>query len=119
MNRQFIINNFGWGVGLWLFGYLLSIILFFFVPPSFIGWVLMPIGIFATLWVLQTRIKTQDLFQYFVIGAVWLLIAVLLDYVFIVRALNPADGYYKPAVYIYYALTLLLPVGFGIYRRKG
>lgn len=36
---------------------------------------------------------------------VWTLIAVLDDHLFIVRALKPADGYYKPDVYLYYALT--------------
>lgn len=37
----------------------------------------------------------------------------ILDYVFIVKAFNPSDGYYKVDVYLYYALTFLLPVTIG------
>ncbi|HEY1303237.1 MAG TPA: hypothetical protein VGF24_06790 [Vicinamibacterales bacterium] len=36
-----------------------------------------------------------------------------LVYLFIVKALKPADGYYKLDVYLYYALTFLIPVTVG------
>jgi len=44
---------------------------------------------------------------------VWLLIAVVVDYVFIVKAFKSADGYYKPDVYVYCALTLAIPLVAG------
>ena len=50
------------------------------------------------------------------VGLVWLLIAVLGDFVFIVKAFSPADGYYKLDVYVYYALTLAIPLAAG-WRR--
>ena len=42
--------------------------------------------------------------------------AIVLDYLLIVKALNPADGYYKLDVYLYYALTFILPL--AAYSRK-
>lgn len=47
----------------------------------------------------------------------WTVIAVLGDYLFIVKALKPADGYYKLDVYLYYALTLFIPFLAGWRRR--
>ncbi len=44
------------------------------------------------------------------------LAAALGDYLFIVKALKPADGYYKPDVYLYYAPTLAIPL-FAGWRR--
>lgn len=35
---------------------------------------------------------------------------------FIVKALKPTDGYYKPDVYLYYALTIAIPLVAG-WRR--
>ena len=57
--------------------------------------------------------------MYFVaVGAVWALIAIALDWLFIVKALHPADGYYKTDIYGYYALTLLIPGAFGLFRSR-
>jgi len=118
MNKQSIINNFGWGFLLWLFGYLLSFVLFFIVPPMTIGWILLPIGIIVTLWVLIKKVKAEAMSQYIAMGFIWLIIAIVFDYFFIVKALHPTNGYYKPSVYIYYALTLLLPIIVGFYKRR-
>ena len=38
---------------------------------------------------------------------------------FIVAAFKPADGYYKPDVYLYYALTLAIPLFAGWRRTLG
>jgi hypothetical protein len=43
--------------------------------------------------------------------------AAVLDYLFIVLLLG-ASNYYKPDVYLYYALTFLLPLAVGWYRFK-
>ena len=110
MNKQLAKDSLGWGFALWLVGYLLGLVLFFAVPPSLIGWVILPIGIVITLWVLFKRVKSESLRHYLVLAVVWTGIAVVFDYVFIVKALQPADGYYKLDVYIYYALTLALPL---------
>lgn len=113
MTKRFYKDALGWGVLLWLIGYALGMVLFPFVPPSAIGWIIMPIGIAITLWVLSKKVK-GDSFEYYVLVAIaWALIAVVFDYVFLVRLLHPADGYYKLDVYLYYALTLVLPLIVG------
>ena len=113
MGKQFYKDALGWGFLLWLIGYVLGIVIFAFVPPSMIGWIIMPFGILVTLWVLLKKVKSES-FQHFVLLAiVWMTIAIVFDYLFLVMVFKPADGYYKLDVYIYYALTLLLPLVVG------
>jgi hypothetical protein len=119
MNRKLLIDSLGWGVLLWLIGYILGILFFFVMPASLIGWVVMPIGILITLWVLLTRIKNNTFQHYLWLGIVWALIAIGLDYIFIIKLLNPADGYYKLDVYLYYGLTFLLPLLVGWLKSTG
>jgi hypothetical protein len=111
--KQIFKDMFLWGFALWLIGYVLGIVLFAIVPPALIGWVIMPIGIFITLWVLLKKIKADSIRYYILLGFVWALIAVICDYFFLVKIFKPADGYYKLDVYIYYLLTFLLPVIVG------
>lgn len=110
MNKQLAKDAFGWGFILWLIGYGLGIMFFSIVPPSMIGWVIMPIGTIITLWVLFKKVKTDSFSYYAKLAVVWVLIAVVFDYFFIVKAFKPVDGYYKLDVYLYYALTFILPL---------
>ena len=114
--RQFARDALGWGVALWLFGYVLSIALFAFVPASLLGWLVTPFGIAATLLVLARHVGGPSLGYYVLLGVTWAVLAVVLDYLFIVRLFQPTDGYYKLDVYLYYVLTLLLPVAVGARR---
>ena len=118
MNKQLAKDSLGWGFVLWLVGYVLGFILFFVVPPMLIGWIILPIGIAITLWVLFRRVKSENLRHYLVLAIVWTAIAVVFDYLFIVKALQPADGYYKLDVYIYYALTIALPLFAYWWKRR-
>lgn len=113
MNKKFFKDAFGWGFGLWLFGYLLGIVLFAFVPVSLLGWIITPIGIAVTLWVLLKRVKGRSLRYYLFLGLIWTSIAIICDYFLLVKVFNPPDGYYKLDVYIYYGITFLLPVLIG------
>ena len=73
----------------------------------------MPIGIVITLWVLYRKIHSEK-FNYFLkLGVVWTVMAVILDYIFIVIMFAPEDGYYKLDVYFYYLFTLTLPLLVG------
>lgn len=118
MTTQFYKDAFGWGFLLWLIGYGLGMVLFSVVPISVIGWVIMPIGTVITLWVLLKKVKADSFRYYALLAAVWVLIAVAGDYFFLVKAFKPADGYYKLDVYVYYALTFLLPLVVGWRREK-
>lgn len=118
MDRRLLIEAFGWGSLLWLFGYLLGIIFFMFVPAALIGWFITPIGIAATIWVLLNRVRQRAWSLYVAIGAAWTVLAIALDYAFIVLLLHPEDGYYKFDVYLYYALTFILPVAIGWWKSR-
>jgi len=112
-NKQFYKDALGWGFALWLIGYVLGIMLFAVAPLSMIGWIILPIGTIITLWVLFKKVKSEALQYYFLLAVSWTLLAVVLDYVFIVRMFKPADGYYKLDVYLYYIWTFALPLIVG------
>jgi hypothetical protein len=118
VNKQFLKDALGWGVILWLIGYGLGMALFAFVPLWAIGWIIMPIGTALTVWVAIKKIKGATLGYYLGVAAVWTAIAVIFDYFFLVKAFNPADGYYKLDVYIYYLLTFLIPFVVGFIKSR-
>jgi hypothetical protein len=118
MSKQLLKDSLGWGFGLWLIGYILGIFLFFVVPSSLIGWMIMPVGIIITLWILLRRVKANLLQYYAILALVWAAIAVVFDYLFIVKAFSPADGYYKLDVYLYYTLTFITPLLVGWWKMS-
>lgn len=117
MNKSLLKDSLGWGFLLWLIGYILGFVLFFVVPPAMIGWVITPIGVLLTLWVLFKKVKGASYSHYVIVAVIWTILAIALDYFFIVKMLKPADGYYKLDVYLYYALTFILPLIVGS-RKK-
>lgn len=112
------MDLFGWGFILWLVGYIAGILLFFFVPPSLIGWIITPIGTALTVWVLVKKVTSDSFRHYFLVAFAWTLIAVACDYFFLVSVFKPADGYYKLDVYLYYSLTFILPMCVGWYKIR-
>lgn len=119
MTKQFLKDALLWGFILWLIGYGLGMALFFLVPASFIGWIIMPIGTALTILVAMKKIKGTTITYYFLVALVWVAIAALFDYIFLVKILKPADGYYKLDIYVYYALAFLIPLvaGFAKIRK--
>lgn len=117
MDKKLLARAFSWGIALWLFGYLLSIVLFFFVPLHLIGWIIAPLGLLATLWVLIRKLRVASPRGALALGGLWLLLALLLDYLFIIRLLQPAV-YYKPSVYFYYLSTFLLPLLYWLRTQR-
>ena len=110
-------NGLGWGFALWLFGYLLGFAFYAVVPPDLIGRYVMPLGIAATCLVLWKWVRLVSMRDALLLGLVWCAIAIIGDYLFIVKLLNPPDGYYKPDIYLYYLLTLALPLAAAWLRR--
>jgi hypothetical protein len=108
------MSAFGWGILLWLFGYMLGMVLFALVPINLIGWIITPFATVLTIWVALKKARATSFAEYAGIALIWFLIAVLGDYLFIVKLLNPPDGYYKFDVYLYYVLTLAIPLVVGI-----
>ncbi len=116
IKKQLYKDAFLWGFVLWLIGYLFGMVLFFIVPQNMIGWIILPIGTTITLWVLFKKIKGDSFIYYLYLAIAWVMIAILFDYLFIVKSLN-ADGYYKLDVYMYYALAFILPLA-AFWRKK-
>ncbi|MFH2063338.1 MAG: hypothetical protein ABIJ46_04265 [bacterium] len=113
---SFLKDLLGWGFVLWLVGYILGFVFFALVPLTALGWVIMPFGVAVTLWVLLRKVRRGPFGRYVWIGLTWTVLAAALDYLFIVLLLRPEDNYYKPDVYIYYALTMVLPPLVGWWR---
>ena len=116
MNKQLVKDALGWGIGLWLFGYVLGIILFMIVPQSYLSWILMPIGSAFTLWVLYKKIKKSSMKYYLWLSIVWTIVAVVFDYLFLVSAFK-TTGYYSFHIYLYYFLTFAFPLFVGWHKN--
>jgi len=113
--KSIFINTLSWGIVLWLFGYILGIIFYMFLPKTVLGWATMPLGIAAMLFLLLKMIKRDSFKCYFGIAVVWTIIAIVFDYIFLVKLFN-STGYYKLDVYLYYCLTFCLPLLVGWYK---
>ncbi len=114
--KQKILNSLTWGFILWFVGYLAGILLFFIVPKDLIGWVIAPFAILFTIWVIVYKVKRPSLSCYVGLGIIWTVMAVVLDYIFLVKMFNIGTSYYKPDVFLYYIMTLFLPIGVGYWK---
>ena len=117
--KQWFKDTAGLGIALWLIGYLASLVLFFTQYAASMGWILTaiftPVTIAITWWWFRKR-EHLPLQYYAGVGLAWVLIAVVLDYLFIVLLFQAT--YYEPDVFVYYALTFLIPVGVGLYLNR-
>jgi hypothetical protein len=111
-------NMLTWGFILWLVGYLAGMVLFFIVPQDYIGWIISPFATIFTIWVLMKKVKRPELMCYFGTGLIWMIMAIVLDFIFIVLLLKTGVSYYQPDVILYYLLTLILPVAVGYWKFK-
>jgi len=77
----------------------------------------MPVAIGLACLVLWKWCRVDSIRQSILLGVAWSAIAIACDYFFIVKLLNPPDGYYKFDVYLYYLITLVLPLAAARLRR--
>jgi len=63
-----------------------------------------------TCLVLWKWVRVDSMRDSLLLGVAWSAIAIACDYVFLVKLLNPPDGYYKFDVYLYYLLLFALPL---------
>lgn len=111
-------NSLVWGFVLWLIGWVLGVVLFMTPAKSFMGWIITPIGTVVTLWVLFKNINRQSVSQYVAVAIIWTLMAIVLDYLFNVLLFQIGAGYYKIDIFVYYALTFILPIAAGYYKLR-
>jgi len=105
------------GIFFWLVGYLAGIVLFFTQYREILGWILIvvftPFTIAVTWWWFLNRM--QPALRYYAgVGIAWSIIAIVLDYVFIVNLFSSA-GYYTLHIFLYYGLMFVIPVGVGMF----
>jgi hypothetical protein len=117
--KQWIKDTAGLGTGLWLIGYLASLALFFSPFAGIMGWILLaiftPVTIAVTWWWFRPRERLPV--QYYAgVGVAWMLIAIVLDYLFIVLLFQA--NYYGIDVFVYYAVTFLIPLGIGLFLNR-
>lgn len=114
--KEWIKDTAGLGIFFWLFGYLTSIVLYFTPFANSMGWIITavftPVTIAITWWWFRTR--SPPLTYYAAVGIAWTVIAVVLDYLFIVLLFQAT--YYSADVFVYYAITFLIPVGVGLVK---
>ena len=110
----------GLGTVFWLIGYLASLVLFFTPYAGVMGWILIavftPVTIVLVWWWFRKR-ERLSLQYYAGVGVAWVLIAIVLDYLFIVLLLQA--NYYGIDVFVYYAVTFLIPLGVGLFLSRG
>jgi hypothetical protein len=53
-----------------------------------------------------------------IVSVIWTGIAIVLDFLFIVKLFNP-ENYYHPSVLLYYLEIVLVPIAIGILYRSG
>jgi len=118
--KQLIKDTAGLGVALWLIGYLASLVLFFSPYAGAMGWILLVVFTPVTLaitWLWFRKRERLPLEYYAGVGVAWMLIAIVLDYLFIVMLFHAT--YYGIDVFVYYAVTFLIPVGVGVLLDRG
>ena len=118
--QQVIKDTLGPGTLFWLAGYLAGMALFFTPFSGSMGWIMLvaftPFTIVVTWWWFRPR-ERLPLQYYAGVGVSWTLIAVVLDYLFIVM-LFKSTNYYAPDVILYYLLMFLIPVAVGMYLDR-
>jgi FtsH-binding integral membrane protein len=118
--HQVLKDTAGLGLFFWLLGYLAGIVLFFTPFAGSMGWIILvlftPFTILVTWWWFRPR-ERLSLRYYAGVGIFWMLIAVVLDYLFIVLLFR-ATAYYSLHIFLYYALMFLIPAGVGLYLNR-
>jgi hypothetical protein len=115
---QILKNSLFWGFVLWLIGWVLGVVLFMTPLRPVMGWVIMPVGTLITLLVLIKKINREKYVCYFGVGVIWTVMAVVLDYLFIILLFDAGLAYYKLDVCVYYILTFVLPLIVGVFKTK-
>lgn len=107
----------GIGILLWLIGYLAALLLFVSPFAGVMGWILIAVFTPVSILIVWRWFCGRDLplVYYAEIGLVWTAIAVVFDYLFIVVLFSAT--YYSPDVFVYYAITFLIPVCIGLWKR--
>jgi len=117
--RTLLKDTAGLGVLLWLLGYIASLLLFVSPFARIMGWILIAVFTSVSVIIVWRWFTGRDLplAYYAGLGIAWTVIAVVFDYLFIVLLFSAT--YYGPDVFVYYAITFLIPVCIGLLEMAG
>lgn len=117
--RTLLKDTAGLGVLLWLLGYIASLLLFVSPFARIMGWILIAVFTPVSVIIVWRWFTGRDLplAYYAGLGIAWTVIAVVFDYLFIVLLFSAT--YYGPDVFVYYAITFLIPVCIGLLEMAG
>ena len=115
---KIVKNNIFWGLVLWFIGWVLGVVLFMTPLKDYMGWIITPIGTLITIWVLLKKVDREQYMCYLGVAIFWTVIAIVMDLLFNVLLFNIGVSYYKLDIYIYYALTFILPLLVGAYKFR-
>jgi len=113
--KRKLTDTLGLGFGLWLLGFALGMMLFPFVAVAVMGRYIIAVMLPVTLYAAYKRFAglKETTGYYLLVGISWLLIAVVFDYVFLVKAFQ-APNFYDTDIMVAYALSFLVPVAVGM-----
>ncbi len=125
MNQK-LVDTIGFGFLLWLIGYFMGF--FIITIPGYPE--IMTIPVILTAFSLAVALVTAA-FTYvrfrkrrevswlyaFLVGITWTILAIVLDFIFIVLLFN-APSYYRPHIFTYYAITLVVPSAVAKYSSR-
>lgn len=117
--RTLLKGTAGLGVLLWLLGYIASLLLFVSPFAGIMGWILIAVFTPVSVIIVWRWFTGRDLplAYYAGLGIAWTVIAVVFDYLFIVLLFSAT--YYGLDVFVYYAITFLIPVCIGLLEMAG
>lgn len=100
-------------------GYIALLVLFFSPYVGIMGWILAAFFTPITIVITYMWFRNRDPLplQYHAgVGVAWMVIAIVLDYLSIVLLFKAT--YYGVNVFVYYAATLLILVGIGLFLNR-
>jgi len=125
MNQK-LVDTIGFGFLMWLIGYFMGF--FIITIPGYPE--VMTIPVILTAFSLAVGLVTAA-FAYvrfrkrrevswiyaFLVGITWTILAIILDFILIVLLFN-APSYYRSHIFIYYAITLVVPSAVAKYSSR-
>lgn len=116
--KRLVIDALGFGGLLWMIGFTLGMVFFPFVAAEYLGIPILAILVPVTLVVAYYRLRRRPApaTHILIVAVMWLGIALLFDYLFLVKAFH-VSNYYDLDVVVYYGATLLVPLAAGFAGR--
>ena len=125
MNQK-LVDTIGFGFLLWLIGYFMGFFIItipgypqIMTAPVILTAFSLAVGLVTAAFAYVRFRKRREIswLYAFLVGIAWTILAIVLDFIFIVLLFN-APNYYRPHIFIYYAFTLVVPSAVAKYSSR-